>query len=73
MKNRGDEPSQVIIHIHGNVRRKLLVCHFFSFIKSENKKAKQVLPEEDGTSGSREEVRKGVQGEYSANTVYRCM
>jgi hypothetical protein len=31
----------------------------FSFIKSENRRVEQVLPGEVGTSGKREEVRKG--------------
>jgi hypothetical protein len=52
-------------------------CHFFFFVKSENRRAEQILP---GTgwgacyqwegAGSGESV---WEGEYSANTVYTCM
>jgi hypothetical protein len=49
-------------------------CHFFSFTKSENRRAEQVLPGRVGTSGRRggggEIVKKG---EYCANTVHTCM
>jgi hypothetical protein len=51
---RGDNPVKVIMHIHGNITRKLCVafitkkrkCRFFLFysIKPENRREEQVLP-----------------------------
>jgi hypothetical protein len=53
-------------NIHGNVTRKLLVLNlkqtkmsFFSFTKSENKRAEQILRGGVGTSGRGEIMGKG--------------
>jgi hypothetical protein len=66
-KNRGDEPILIIIHIYMDISKGNFLCSYlkqtkmslFSFIKSENRRVEQVLPGEVGTSGKREEVRKG--------------
>jgi hypothetical protein len=48
---------------------------YFSFTKSENRRAEQVLPGVEGFyqwEGG-EDVKRVWEGEYSTNSVYICM
>jgi hypothetical protein len=48
-------------------------CHYFSFVKSENKMVEQDLSGGLIQVGERKRGEKLWKGEYSANTVYTCM
>jgi hypothetical protein len=83
MKNRGDEPMQVIIHTYIEISQRNSLCRFlkqtkisfFSFTKSEKRRVEQILPGGRDLyhwkrGGGRERI---WEGEYSVNTVYTCM
>jgi hypothetical protein len=46
---------------------------FLSFTQSKNKRIEQVLPGGLVPVGGERMWRKGIEGEYGANTVYTCM
>jgi hypothetical protein len=47
--------------------------HFFSFTKSENRRAKQALPGVSISVGGRGSGERVWEGEYGTNTAYTCM